>query len=197
MIHKLPALTDPVKYTGLYIFDFGDHAAVGYTAEEIKILLAEEKYAGGEVYRIYRAHADGTLDLCSVNPQSWSQTTGIVFRFDDKIAALQAMDELASLVAEASPPGEVEAVVVQKEDEDTFSYALVLRYNADLDDAVASWLIKIDYQAGENVEAGQSAMMKILDGGVELCRQRFDAGDFRRSRLREEVLTSVDRPIQR
>ena len=33
---KLPALKNPELYQGLYVFDFGDHTAVGYTAEQIE-----------------------------------------------------------------------------------------------------------------------------------------------------------------
>lgn len=40
---KLPPLQDPEKYTGLYIFDFGDHISVGYTADEVAIFLFSER----------------------------------------------------------------------------------------------------------------------------------------------------------
>ena len=36
---KLPKLDNPDRYKGLYIFDFGDHAGVGFTAEEVAELL--------------------------------------------------------------------------------------------------------------------------------------------------------------
>ncbi len=40
---KLPELEKAEKYVGLYIFDFGDHAGVGFTAEEVAELLESEK----------------------------------------------------------------------------------------------------------------------------------------------------------
>ena len=36
---KLPELSSPARYQGLYVFDFGEWTAVGYTAEEIAALL--------------------------------------------------------------------------------------------------------------------------------------------------------------
>ena len=60
---KMPELTSADKYAGLYVFDFGEQAAVGYTAEEIAVLLESEKYRTGKVYRIHRALPDGTMEL--------------------------------------------------------------------------------------------------------------------------------------
>ncbi|KPL19897.1 MAG: hypothetical protein AMJ75_12465 [Phycisphaerae bacterium SM1_79] len=59
---KLPELEKPEEYVGLYIFDFGDHVGVGFTAEEVAELLESEKYKDGKVYKIHRAYPDGRLD---------------------------------------------------------------------------------------------------------------------------------------
>jgi len=45
---KLPELEKPEKYVGLYIFDFGDHAGVGFTTQEVAELLESEKYQDGK-----------------------------------------------------------------------------------------------------------------------------------------------------
>jgi hypothetical protein len=197
VIDKLPALRDPAKYAGLYIFDFGDHVAVGYTAEEIEILLTEAKFSQGEVYKIYRAHPDGTLDLCRVNPDSWASLTGILFYFDSEKKVFEALDELESASRIKQPPGEIEAIVVTCEQNEDFPFALVLRYRSELDDAVAAWLIKIEYRAGENVEGGSSVITKVISSGKEIGRKNFTAGNFLRSRTRQEVLADVDKPVQR
>ena len=65
---KLPELQNPEKYAGLYVFDFGgDQVAVGYTADEVAVLLESEKYQEGKVYRIHRALPDGTFELAGVS----------------------------------------------------------------------------------------------------------------------------------
>ena len=63
MVMELPKLQKPDKYIGLYIFDFGDHCAVGFTAPEIAELLESETYRHGKVYKIHRAYPNGTLEL--------------------------------------------------------------------------------------------------------------------------------------
>ena len=46
---KLPKLENPDRYQGLYVFDFGDHADVGFTVEEVAELLDSERYKEGKV----------------------------------------------------------------------------------------------------------------------------------------------------
>jgi len=62
---------------------------------------------------------------------------------------------------------------------------------------VAAWLIKIEYRAGENVEGGSSVITKVISSGKEIGRKNFTAGNFLRSRTRQEVLADVDKPVQR
>ena len=66
---KLPKLQDSEKYVGLYIFDFGDHTGVGFTAQEVAELLESEKYKDSKVYKIHRAYPDGKLELKGVQPR--------------------------------------------------------------------------------------------------------------------------------
>lgn len=196
MINKLPRLTDPVKYGGLYIFDFGDRVAVGYTAEEVEFLLADPRYAGGGVYKIYRAHADGTLEIRGVNPQTWNLPAGIVFWFPDRAGAEAAFDRLKAMAAESAPPGEFDLFVIHKAGSEP-PYALVMRYNQELDDAIAAWLLRIDFGLGQFIEAGGRLANQIVTGGTELQQARIGADAFRQSRTRREVLDAVDRDIQR
>ncbi|MHC4372497.1 MAG: hypothetical protein ACYSW8_33260 [Planctomycetota bacterium] len=53
---KLPKLEDNEKYVGLYVFDFGDHAGLGFTAREVAELLESEKYKNGKAYKIHKAY---------------------------------------------------------------------------------------------------------------------------------------------
>jgi hypothetical protein len=196
MINKLPRLTDPAKYAGLYIFDFGDRVAVGYTAEEIEFLLADGRYAGGGVYKIYRAHPDGTLEIRGVNPLLWNLAAGIVFWFHNPSDANAAFDRLRELAAGARPPGEFDLILVQKPGNDP-PYALVMRYNQELDDAFASWLLRVQYNLGDFIEAGVSLVNQTIAGGTEMRHSRLGVDAFRKSRTRLEVLGAVDRPVQR
>ena len=60
---NLPHLDNPELYQGLYVFDFGERVAVGYTAEEIEVLLASPEHRGGRAFKIHHASAEGQLSL--------------------------------------------------------------------------------------------------------------------------------------
>jgi hypothetical protein len=197
MLNKLPALSDPVRYAGLYIFDFGDHVSVGYTAEEIEFLLDDPKYADGAVYKIYRAHPDGTLEIRSIEPLGWGSWTGMVFRFADRAHADEGFEHFKKLSEEIQPPEDFEIVLVELKGED-FPFAVVMRYKQEFEDELARWMIKISYSLGHDVEGGRSSVDAVLKIGTEVLRDQIGAGnDFRRSRSRTTVLESVDRIIQR
>ncbi len=66
---KLPKLQKPERYVGLYIFDFGEHTGVGFTAQEVAELLESEKYKNGKVYKIHKAYPDGKLELKGVRAE--------------------------------------------------------------------------------------------------------------------------------
>ena len=57
---ELPKLVSPESYAGLYVFDFDGQVAVGYTADEIAVLLESERHADGKAYRLtYTARNTG------------------------------------------------------------------------------------------------------------------------------------------
>ena len=196
MINKLPLLSDPVKYAGLYIFDFGDKVAVGYTAEEIDFLLKEEKYSNGTVYRIYRASPDGTLEIKGVNPLTWNASTGLIFWFTKELQAADAYDRLKTLAQKNPPPGKFDLLLLHKI-VNQYPYALVMRYSQELDQAIASWLLKIKYNSGDHVEGGSKLVIQIIANSTELYREQFDADNFRKSRTVQQVLDTVNLQIQR
>ena len=100
---KLPELQKPEKYVGLYIFDFGDHVGVGFTAEEVAELLESEQYKDGKVYRIHRAYPDGRLELKGVPAQIFELEAGMFFYSIDLETARRDFKELVSLAVRTAP----------------------------------------------------------------------------------------------
>ena len=66
---RLPKVQNSEKYAGLYVFDFGGHTGVGFTAQEVAELLESEKYRDCKVYKIHRAYPDGRLELKGVRAE--------------------------------------------------------------------------------------------------------------------------------
>jgi hypothetical protein len=196
VINKLPALSDPVRYTGLYIFDFGDHVSVGYTAEEIEYLLDDPRYTDGTVYKIYRAHPDGTLEIRSIEPQNWGGSTGMVFYFPNRDSANEGFNHLRELAKQTQPPENFELIVVDLVGED-WPVAMVMQYNQEYEDELAAWMVKIDYRLGSDVEGGKSGVIEVIKKGTEVLHEHIGADRFHHGRSRVQVLNSVDLAVQR
>ena len=94
---ELPKLEKSEKYVGLYIFDFGDHTGVGFTAQEVAELLESEKYAGGKVYKIHRAYPDGKLELKGVPAETFELEAGMFFYSSDREDSRRDFKQLVDL----------------------------------------------------------------------------------------------------
>ena len=101
---KLPELDRPEKYVGLYVFDFGDHAGVGFTAQEVAELLESEKYRNGKVYKIHKAYPDGKLELRGVQAQVFELEAGMFFYGGDLETAKGDFKRLVGLAVRTAPP---------------------------------------------------------------------------------------------
>jgi hypothetical protein len=101
---KLPELDKPEKYVGLYIFDFGDHAGVGFTAEEVAELLESEKYNDGKVYKIHKAYPDGRLEIKGMPSETFQLEAGMFFYSSELEDARQDFKAMVNLAVKSSPP---------------------------------------------------------------------------------------------
>jgi hypothetical protein len=193
---KLPAVDDPTRFQGLYVFDFGKWTALGYTADEVALLLESEQYRDGRVYRIERVRPDGHMELRGVSRERFQLESCLSFPRCDEEAARADFAELCRLAADDPPP--CRAYVHLAAAEGGPGYMTVLMFPAEYEPDVGNWLTRLDYQGGDLAEGGIShasnyyAMAKrILDRG-QLAPRR-DRG----SRSRDEVYASIRQVVQR
>ena len=168
---KLPKLEKPQKYVGLYVFDFGEHAGVGFTGQEVAELLESEKYKNGKVYKIHRAYPDGTLELKGVRAEIFQLEAGLFFYSGDLETAKADFKGLVNLAVKASPPCRAK-VHLAKYSDDKFVVALI--YPAEYDDQLSSWLLDGDYRTGGAAEAGIEPVQRYYDAKPEILdRHQF------------------------
>lgn len=194
---ELPKLQTPEKYTGLYIFDFGEQVAVGYTAREIAVLLESDRYRHGKAYRIHRAAPDGTMELKGVARERFETEDGLFFYRSSEEAAREDFDDLAALANETPPPCRTKAVLARI-GTDPARHVSAIIFPAEYTDDVAHWLNEADYAGGDVVEGGISQVTQFADPDVQTLetRQFWPAAEDE-SRPAEEVLASTDQLIQR
>jgi hypothetical protein len=192
---KLPKLQKPDKYVGLYIFDFGDHAGVGFTAEEVAELLDSEKYKDSKVYKIHRAYPDGRLELKGVRPETFQFEAGMFFYSADLETAKGDFKRLTDLAVKASPPCRAR---VHLSEYATDKFVVALIYPAEYDDYVSSWLLDGDYRTTGAAQGGAGAVQRYYDDKPEILdrHQLFGKSEII-SRTGEELLASLKLAVQR
>jgi hypothetical protein len=197
---RVPAVMEPQKYSGLYVFDFGEWSAVGYTAGEIAMLLESEQYAAGKVYKIHRAHPDGTMELRGVSRARFDVESGLIFYRAERAAAEQDYARLVDIAAEDDPPCRSFIHIVDRGEEDagvnSGRFATVLAYPAEFEEEISTWLTRNAYEGGDYVEGGPSAISnyRAERPAVLLRTQLWNAGSARSA---EEVFRDVRKRVQR
>ena len=192
---KLPKLEKPDKYVGLYVFDFGDHVGVGFTAEEVAELLESERYKDCKVYKIYRAYPDGRLELKGVPAGRFQLEAGMFFYSNDLATARRDFKQLSSLAVRSSPPCRAKLHLAKYAD-DKFAVALI--YPAEYDDEVSSWLLDGQYKTSGAAEGGAGAVQRYYDYGPEILdrHQLFGKSELV-SRTGEDLFASLMLAVQR
>lgn len=205
---KLPELEKPENYGGLYVFDFGnEQTAVGYTAEEIAVLLESEQYKDGKAYRIHRALPDGTLELQGVARERFQAEEGMFFYRSDLRAARADLDALDALVENTPPPCRVKGHLARVEGRggdladkapiSSETYITAVIYPAEYSPDVAKWLNDGDYRGGDHVEGGIDGVTHYYALKAAVLDQRQWWPTREKSRSAQEVLASTHLAIQR
>jgi len=215
---ELPKLQKPDNYVGLYMFDFGDHASVGFTAEEVAELLESEKYKDCKVYKIHKAYPDGKLELKGVPAHTFQLEAGMFFYSANLETANRDFKQLVNpvrksarrlagsysrclisngvnLAVQAAPPCRAK-VHLAKYSDDKFVVALI--YPAEYDDEVSLWLLGGDYKTAGAAEGGTGAAQRYYDQKPQILERHQLFGKFVfENRTGEQLLASIKLAVQR
>ena len=192
---KLPELEKPEKYVGLYIFDFGDHVGVGFTAQEVAELLESEKYKNSKVYKIHRAYPDGKLELKGIRAEIFHLEAGMFFYSSKLETAKRDFNALVNLAVKSVTPCRAKAHLA-KYSNDKFVVAII--YPAEYDDELSSWLLDGRYKTAGVAEAGSEAVRRYYDHQPKILeRHQLFAKSAFESRTGEELLASLKFAVQR
>jgi hypothetical protein len=192
---KLPKLENPDRYQGLYVFDFGDHAGVGFTAEEVAELLDSERYKQGKAYKIQRAFPDGRLELRAVPAANFQLEAGMLFYATDEATARGDFQRLVNLAVRSAPPCRAKVQLARYAD-DKLVVAMV--YPAERDADVSAWLLEGDYRTSGPAEGGIGAVERYYGDRPEILEtHQLFAAEEDVSRTGRELLESIPRAVQR
>jgi hypothetical protein len=192
---KLPQLDKPDRYTGLYVFDFGDHAGVGFTAEEVAELLETERYQECNVYKIHRAYPDGQLELKGVPAETFQLESGMVFYATTRETASEDFKRLVAAGVQAAPPCRAKVHLAQYDDQ---KFAVTIIYPSEYEDEVSTWLAERQYRTAGPAEGGVGAIEQYYLQAPEILeRHQLFGTSEALSRTGDELLVSLRRAVQR
>ena len=195
---KLPQVDHPQRLAGLYVYDFGDWVAVGYTAEEIEVLLEDKQYGGGKVYRIHRAHPNGEFELSGVAPERFHLESGMFFYRDALEAARDDFESLRRAAETNPPPCRAFLHLADTGVPGPARYATAMIFPAEHEEAVGRWLIEIDYRGGDRAEGGISHVTNYYEQDKQILERAQLWGQAAvPSRPPKEVLAHVRCAVQR
>jgi hypothetical protein len=194
---KLPRLADPAKYVGLFVADFETSTAVGYTAEEVALLLESQAYRRTPIYRICRVGPQGQVELIGVPPERFALESGLYFYRRDGQAARDDFRQLRALGESDPPPCRCRLVLVSLPQAGREKFVTGLEYPAECDQDVSGWLLANQVAAGDYVDGGAGRLAAVRLEGAVIDSAQLQPGAFRRSRSRAEVLGTIGQPLQR
>jgi len=194
---KLPRVHQPDQYLGLYVFDFGSYANVGYTAGEIVVLLAHESYSDGKAYEICRIDEDGSLYLRGA--------TNLAPRSDEAIAFLRsdpgkAQLDYQSIISKADShplPCDVELILTRVY-EFQLSHVTAIVYKSVDEAMVSHWLVRVGFNGGDEVVCGADVRSQVVsEQHIRIASQSLPMISCYHGRTLAELMESIDRRIQR
>ncbi len=165
---KLPEIKNADRYTGLYAVDFGGHSSVGFATEEVAELLESEKFQDIKVYKIYRAYADGKMELKGVPNEIFQLEAGMFFYESDETVAGADYKKLVSAAISSVPPATAK-VHLAKYSDDKFVTALI--YPAEQNDEMSRWLLDVDYKTQGLAEGGIDAVKQYYNAAPEILER--------------------------
>ena len=151
---RLPRLTNPQRYQGLYVVDFGDGISVGYVAAEVAALFESSQFPQMRAFRIHRAQSDGTVELVNVSRERFrtGSDEALIFLQESESLARDDFDTLNDLTQGKFPcHARLEFAEILGR---TWPYMTVLIYPAEYTDEVSRFLLSVNYEGGETVEMG-------------------------------------------
>jgi len=192
---KLPKIDNSGKYVGLYVIDFGNQCSVGYTADEVAMLLESEKFVSVKVYKIYRAQPDGTMELTGVARERFFLESGMFFHCPDHETAKEDYNALLDWYGQQAPPCRAKLQLAQGNNE---RLLIALIYPAEYEQEMGRWMLDSGFIGHGPVDAGISQVTRHYQTGYKILKKaQLWPERSLRARDREELLACVGKVLQR
>jgi hypothetical protein len=169
---NLPRTNNPQAYTGSYVLDLDGHVAMGYSAEQVAVILQSERFAGAVIYKIVRAYPDGRMEIHGVDRSRFRAEDGLFFHHA-QLEPARADFELLKGAARQLPPPCRAVWQLAKRPGEPLRYLTALIFPAESADEIAEWLKTIHFEGGQEVVGGVSEVIRYHQQADVLQRQQL------------------------
>ena len=195
-MQRLPPISNPNQYVGLFVIDFGDHVGVGFTAAEVELLRRVPDYSSCMAYQIYRVHEQGGFELRGVLDASLGQKEAICFLRESGADARGDFEAIRRAAEQEPLPVETELRLLRSYDFRPPDLTALI-YPAYASHGISGWLQAAEIRAGDTVEAGPDVIRKVDAAGGMNIRTLTLNNNAPQDRSMEDLLLALDRPVQR
>lgn len=193
---RLPLVSDPQRYRGLYAIDFGAWTALGFTGEEVAWLLASDEHAEALAYRVERVDGDGRMELRGVSRTSLAGSAMMLFASVDSDKAFADFQALQQAARAQPPPHAIEIALLDLPGENP--HAVSLRYALHAESLVAAWLTETGFAGGDVVTGGDRARQQVAQADAAPVATAVLAADVAfQTRSPNDILANIRNPLQR
>ena len=188
---KIPPLQQPERYAGSYLLDLGDRVCVGYTADEVAVLLETEECRSATAYLIHRVDERGNVELVGVSTKDVVRRDILIFAFDSPDAARTAFSCLRRLAAKTPAPCPCSMELTDFDGVEP-SHVISLTFPQAASGQLSAWLERNEFDAGDRVFGGPQTLSQYQAAAPTPIAQCLLATTFdHKSRSREELLASL------
>ena len=182
---------------GLYVYDFGTHVAVGYTAAEVQMLRSSEAHGGGLAYEIYRVGEGGTIELRATLDERLAAIEAICFLRANGADARRDYDTILAAAERVPTPCAVTLALAKLYDFEPANVT-ALSYPAGASVAMSRWLSAHAPNAGDSVIGGIDVQTALASSdGLRIMSRELSGVINLAERSLDEVLLAVNDPLQR
>ncbi len=194
---KLPRVHQPDRYPGLYVFDFGEYANVGYTASEIAMLLAHADYCDGQAYEICRVDEDGSLYLQGATTFASQAEEAMAFLRSDSEKAQLDYQSIVSKAESEPLPCRAELVLTRVYDYQ-LSHVTAIIYKAVDAVMVSRWLVRTGFGGGDEVVCGADVRAQVMSAQhIRIASRTLPVISSYLDRGIAGLIECIDQPLQR
>lgn len=169
---NLPRTSNPEAYAGSYVVDLAGQVAMGYSAEQVAVILESERFVGAAVYKIVRAYPDGRMEIRGVDRSRFHAEDGLFFHHVQLEPARADFETLKRAAQQLPPPCRAMWQLAKGTDQ-PLPYLTALVFPAECTDEIAAWLRTIRFEGGQEVVGGVGQVARYRQQAEVLQRHQL------------------------